>query len=340
MSNKVLVTGGLGYIGSHTVLELISAGYEPIILDNLENTRSWILDQLEDISGRKITFYKGDIRSIADLESLFEKEAGIGALIHFAAYKAVGESVDNPLSYYDNNVGGLNNVLKMVEKYQVKHFVFSSSCTVYGNPKQLPVDEHTELQWPESPYGKTKRFGEEILADFQKAHTDLRVSILRYFNPIGAHPSGKIGELPMGIPNNLVPYIAKVAEGKLAQLTVFGDDYPSEDGTCIRDYIHVVDLAKAHVAALKMNEANYEVYNVGVGQGSSVLDCIKAYEEANKVTIPFEIGPRRAGDAEVIYAKSDKIKSSLGWQVKYSLQEAMQHVHQWHAYLKENNISL
>lgn len=340
MKSKILVTGGLGYIGSHTVLELIQAGYTPVILDNLERTQSWILDQLEDLSGLKIPFYQTDIRDEKSLEVVFEKEKGFEAIIHFAAYKAVGESVEEPMMYYENNVGGLTNVLKLAAQYKVKHFVFSSSCTVYGNPKFLPVDEQTDLQWPESPYGKTKRFGEEILRDFQKANSEMRITLLRYFNPIGAHPSAKIGELPMGVPNNLVPFIAKVAEGKLEELTVFGGDYPSADGTCIRDYIHVVDLANAHVLSLNKKTPELALFNVGVGEGASVLDCIKAYEQANDVKIKYTIGPRRPGDAELIYAKADKIKENLNWQPKYTLQEAMQHVHQWHQYLKNQNINL
>ena len=327
---KILVTGGLGYIGSHTVVELHAAGYEVVVIDNLNNSRIEVKDRIEDISGKPFDVEISDINDSSSLNSLFEKH-NFDGVIHFAAHKAVGESVDNPVMYYQNNVTGLITLLGVMEKHNVTNLIFSSSCTVYGATTDLPVTEKTLIQKAESPYGTTKILGEDIINDYTK-HKHFKSILLRYFNPVGAHPSAKIGELPLGIPNNLIPYITQTAAGIREQLTVFGDDYNTEDGTCIRDYIHVVDLAKAHVKALSycdnMN-LNVDVFNVGTGKGNTVLDVINTFERVNNLKLNYKIGPRRIGDIEQIYADTTKVNTVLGWSAQYDIADMMQHAWAW-----------
>jgi len=327
---KILVTGGLGYIGSHTVVELHAAGYEVVVIDNLNNSRIEVKDRIEDISGKPFDVEISDINDSSSLNGLFEKH-NFDGVIHFAAHKAVGESVDNPVMYYQNNVTGLITLLGVMEKHNVTNLIFSSSCTVYGATTDLPVTEKTLIQKAESPYGTTKILGEDIINDYTK-HKHFKSILLRYFNPVGAHPSAKIGELPLGIPNNLIPYITQTAAGIREQLTVFGDDYNTEDGTCIRDYIHVVDLAKAHVKALSycdnMN-LNVDVFNVGTGKGNTVLDVINTFERVNNLKLNYKIGPRRIGDIEQIYADTTKVNTVLGWSAQYDIADMMQHAWAW-----------
>ncbi len=333
MANKVLVTGGTGYIGSHTAVELIEEGFEVIIADNLSNSKLSVLDGIEQITGVRPAFYQVDLRDIQSTEKIFS-EHNIQAVIHFAASKAVGESVKNPLLYYQNNLGSLTNVLQLIESNQCNAFVFSSSCTVYGQPDQLPVTEDTPIQPAASPYGNTKQVGEEIIQDTVKAYPDLRAVSLRYFNPIGAHSSGNIGELPQGIPPNLVPYLLKVVGGELDQLSVFGGDYNTKDGTCIRDYIHVVDLAKAHVVAVKRllggkSLSDYEVFNLGTGEGYTVLDLIKTFEKVTGLPVKYQIVDRRPGDIEQIYADTSHAKKVLGWETKLGLEDMLSSAWKW-----------
>src|ERR1700754_367659 len=301
---KILVTGGLGFIGSHTVVELVNAGYEPVIVDDLSNSDPKILDQIAKIIGYKPVFHKLDLCNEHCVKELAVKEPDIEGIIHFAAYKAVGESVQKPLKYYRNNFYSLINLL---EAYYGKplNFVFSSSCTVYGQPEHLPVTETAPVQPAQSPYGNTKQIAEEILTDMVASGTNYKVISLRYFNPVGAHESALIGELPIGVPQNLVPFITQTAIGKREKITVFGDDYNTPDGSCVRDYIHVVDLAKAHVAALKLMEdsnfSGYDVFNIGTGTGTSVLEAIKTFERVSGVKLNYSIGPRRSGDVEQVW---------------------------------------
>jgi UDP-glucose 4-epimerase len=330
MRKKILLTGGLGYIGSHTVVELFEAGFQPILLDNLSNSRISVLGQLEKVVNAPIFFYEGDVRDGEILQRIFS-ENEIHGVIHFAALKAVGESVQQPLKYFDVNVGGLTQLLKSMEEYQVKKLVFSSSCTVYGQPTDSwEVTETTSLQEPISPYGRTKRMNEDMIRDVCKS-SDLSAVILRYFNPVGAHPSGLIGELPLGVPANLVPYLTQTVAGIRPELTVFGNDYPTPDGTCIRDYIHVVDLAKAHVGALNVLPTPHspEVFNVGTGQGSSVLEVIAAFEKATARKVHFVWGEKREGDVTAVFANSSKIKEKMDWQPVFSLEEMMLHAWNW-----------
>ncbi len=337
---KILVTGGTGYIGSHTVVELISAGYEPIIVDNLSNSSIYILDQIAEITGVKPAFFNLDLCDEQAVKDLFATHA-IQNIIHFAAYKAVGESVVEPLKYYRNNLFSLVNLLNYCVEKDV-NFVFSSSCTVYGQPDVLPVTEDAAVKPAQSPYGNTKQIAEEILQETTAVKKNLKVSSLRYFNPVGAHASAKIGELPIGIPQNLVPFITQTAIGKREKLTVFGTDYATPDGSCVRDYIHVVDLAKAHVAALKAlqkpNAANYEVFNIGTGKGSTVLEVIKTFEAVSGQKLNYEFGPRRPGDVEQVYGDVRKAESQLGWKAELDLSDMMRSAWAWEKYLVEHPI--
>ena len=318
----VLVTGGAGYIGSHTALELLNEGYEVVVYDNLCNSSKESLKRVEELTGKTITFYEGDVMDEAALKAMLEKE-GVDAVIHCAALKAVGESVQKPLEYYRNNITGTLTLMDVMKQTGVKNIVFSSSATVYGSPEEMPITEECPKGQCTNPYGWTKSMMEQIMTDVQKANPDMNVILLRYFNPVGAHESGRIGEDPKGIPNNLVPYIAQVAVGKLEKLGVFGDDYDTPDGTGVRDYIHVVDLAKGHVKALKKFEEKPEVriYNLGTGIGYSVLDVLHAYEEACGKTLPYEIKPRRAGDIATCYCDATKAKEELGWAAEKGIKE-------------------
>jgi len=328
---KILVTGGAGFIGSHTVVELINNGFHPVIIDDYRNSESFIIDRLQKITGVSIPVYAIDFGNIKSLSDVFEKENPEG-IIHFAADKAVNESVINPLKYYHNNISNLINLLKVIDQYKISSFVFSSSCTVYGVPNQIPVSEKTPIKPAFSPYGYTKQVGENILLDFFKTKPEISLSILRYFNPIGAHPSALIGELPIGVPNNLIPFITQTAIGRRKQLTVFGNDYDTPDGFCIRDYIHVMDLANAHVLTLNYGMENKNadlLLNVGTGKGVSVLEVVNAFEEINKIKINYTIGKRREGDTPAIFADNSLISKKLNWQNKYSLKDALKHAWKW-----------
>ena len=327
---KIIVTGGAGFIGSHTVVDLLENGFEPIIVDDFRNSKPFILDNLKKILNRDFKSYDIDCGDVDKLSVVFKKEKPDG-IIHFAADKAVNESVNNPLKYYHNNITTLVNILKVVEQYPIKSFVFSSSCTVYGIPKNVPVSEKSPIQPAFSPYGFTKQVGEQLLKDFALTNPKTAISLLRYFNPIGAHPSGLIGELPLGVPNNLIPFITQTAIGIRKSLTVNGNDYETPDGTCIRDYIHVVDLASAHVLALKNSKKQNEplVVNIGTGKGSSVLEVINSFEKVNGVKLNYSIGPRRDGDAPSVYADNSLVKKMLGWKNKYNLDDALKHAWQW-----------
>jgi UDP-glucose 4-epimerase len=330
--NKILITGGAGYIGSHTAVELIKAGLEPIILDDLSNSNEKVLDRLEEILGRKLTFYRGDCNDRSILDQI-SKDHKISGVIHFAAFKAVGESTEQPLKYYSNNLGSLLVLLDFMKENSISDLVFSSSCTVYGQPDVLPVTESTPRKDAESPYGNTKKICEDILVDYVKSKAGIRVIALRYFNPVGAHPSGKIGELPIGKPNNLVPFITQTAAGIREKLTVFGDDYDTPDGSCVRDFIHVMDLADAHVKAFTyLNDKPsdfYDVFNVGTGNGNTVLEVIHTFEKVNDLKLNYEIGPRRAGDVVKIWADTKKINSVLGWKPSKTLEDSMRDSWNW-----------
>lgn len=326
----ILVTGGAGYIGSHTCVELLNAGYEVVVYDNLSNSSEKSLERVEQITGKKVTFYKGDILDRERLNEVFEKES-IDSCIHFAGLKAVGESVEKPWEYYNNNISGTLTLTDVMRKHNCKNIIFSSSATVYGDPAIIPITEECPKGQCTNPYGWTKSMLEQILTDMQKADPEWNVILLRYFNPIGAHPSGLMGENPNGIPNNLMPYITQVAVGKLKELGVFGNDYDTPDGTGIRDYIHVVDLAVGHVKALKKIEekAGLCIYNLGTGQGYSVLDIVKNFEEANDIKIPYVIKPRRAGDIATCYSDATKAKKELGWEAKYGIKEMCRDSWNW-----------
>ena len=328
---KVLVTGGLGFIGSHTVVELLNLGKQVLVLDNLSNSKIDVLDGINEISGRKPEFEKIDLTNYQRVEKIFKKNS-IDSIIHFAASKAVGESVENPILYYRNNLVSLINLLEMTDKHDIEKLIFSSSCTVYGEPDKLPVTEETPVKSAESPYGNTKQVGEEIIVDFLKVHPKLNTISLRYFNPIGAHDSSLIGELPLGVPANLVPYITQTAIGIREKLSVFGGDYDTHDGTCIRDYIHVVDLAKAHISALgfcdKM-ESSYSVFNVGTGKGTSVLDAISSFERVSGLSLNYEIKGRRSGDVEKTYADTSKANRVLEWKAERDLDNMMLTAWNW-----------
>ena len=320
---NILVTGGAGYIGSHTLISLIENNHNVIVVDNLVNSKYEAIRRVERITGRKVIFYECDIRNESSLSSIFSAHQ-IDAVIHFAGLKAVGESVMEPLMYYDNNVHGTCILLEVMKKHNVKNLVFSSSATVYGDPSSVPIDEDFPVK-ATNPYGRSKLFVEEILQDFAQANNAISIIILRYFNPVGAHKSGLIGEDPLGIPNNLVPFIAQVAVGKRDSLAVFGNDYPTTDGTGVRDYIHVVDLAEGHVAALeaKNGQCGVHIYNLGTGQGTSVLGVVAAFEVASDKQIPCSIQGRRPGDVAACYANADKAKAELGWQAKLSMETMM-----------------
>ncbi len=326
----ILVTGGAGYIGSHTVIELQNAGYDVVVMDNLSNSSEVALERVQEITGKPLTFYKADILDREATEEIFSKEK-IEAVIHFAGLKAVGESVQKPWEYYNNTITGTLILLDVMRKHNVKNIIFSSSATVYGEPEKVPVTEETPKGSCTNPYGWTKSMLEQILTDIQKADPSWNVILLRYFNPIGAHKSGKIGENPNGIPNNLMPYITQVAVGKLPKLGVFGNDYPTPDGTCIRDYIHVLDLATGHVKALERlkKNAGLDIYNLGTGIGYSVLDVIHNFEAATGITIPFEFKPRRAGDIPVNYSNADKAWKELGWKAQYGIKEMCEDSWRW-----------
>ena len=324
----VLVTGGAGFIGSHTVVELQNAGFDVVVVDNLCNANEEALRRVKEITGKELAFYPYDVRDRARMEEVFSAHK-IDWVIHFAGLKAVGESVKKPILYYDNNLISTLVLLETMEKFGVKNFVFSSSATVYGEPERLPLDEECRLSTT-NPYGTTKLMQERILKDLYVADNTWNIALLRYFNPVGAHPSGRIGEDPKGIPNNLMPYVAQVASGKLQKIGVFGNDYPTPDGTGVRDYIHVVDLARGHVTAIqKLNTPGVHIYNLGTGKGYSVLDMIHAFEKACGKKLPYEIKPRRAGDVPACYASSKKAKKDLGWKAEYDLEDMCRDQWNW-----------
>lgn len=332
MKKKILVTGGAGYIGAHTVVELSNAGYEPVIVDNFSRSDRTLLKGMEKILGFKPNFHEGDCLDEKFLQKVFKSEGPFSCVLHFAAYKAVGESVQQPLMYYENNIGSLVTLLKVMQENKVKDIIFSSSCTVYGQPDHIPVDESAPFKRAESPYGATKQMSERILEDAAK--TGFRVISLRYFNPIGAHPSGLMGELPIGTPNNLVPYITQTAAGKREKLTVFGNDYNTSDGSNVRDFIHVVDLGIGHVKAMEYLEKLsapdvYEAFNLGTGVGVSVLQLIDEFQKVTGVKLNYSIGPRRPGDVEKVYADPSKVNKILNWKTKYSSADALKHAWEW-----------
>ena len=324
MKERILVTGGTGYIGSHTVVELQNAGYEVVIVDNLSNSSADVVDNIEKVSGIRPYFEKLDCLDLAGLDAVFTKYSGIKAIIHFAASKAVGESVQKPLLYYRNNLVSLINLLELMPKHGVEGIVFSSSCTVYGQPDELPVTEEAPIKKAESPYGNTKQINEEIIRDTVASGAPINAILLRYFNPIGAHPSALLGELPNGVPQNLVPYLTQTAIGIREKLSVFGDDYDTPDGSCIRDFINVVDLAKGHVKAIeKLNKegSGIYIYNLGAGKGYSVLDIVKTFEKVTGKKVPYKITERRAGDLPMFYANAKKAEEELGWKVEKTLED-------------------
>lgn len=340
MATKILVTGGTGYIGSHTVVELQNAGYEVVIIDNLSNSNIEVLDGIEAITGRRPDFVKGDVTDMGTLRKLFEEHADIKGIINFAASKAVGESVQKPLLYYRNNLVSLLNLLELMPEFGVKGIVFSSSCTVYGEPDVNPIDETAPYKPATSPYGNTKQISEEIITDFVHAGSPVKSVILRYFNPVGAHPSALIGELPNGVPNNLVPYLTQTAAGIRKELTVFGNDYDTPDGSCVRDFIDVVDLAKAHVTAMHRMLENdstdpVEIFNIGTGRGLSVLELIDSFQRATGVKVPYKIGARREGDIEKIWAEPTKANTVLGWKAEVPVDDTMRNAWAWQCRLAE-----
>ena len=331
---KILVTGGLGFIGSHTVVALLNEGFEVVIIDNLSNSSISVLEGIASISNQSPEFCKLDLKDKALVSNFFEEHSDIKGIIHFAASKAVGESVEEPLLYYENNINTLVYILQEMKKRELTNFIFSSSCTVYGQADELPITENAPVKKAESPYGNTKQIGEEILNDFAKANDIFKAISLRYFNPIGAHPSAEIGELPIGTPQNLIPYITQTAAGIREELSVFGDDYPTGDGTCIRDYIHVMDLAEAHVVALKRlledkNKKNYEVFNLGTGKGNSVLEVINTFEKVSKQKLAYKIVGRREGDIMSAFADTTKANSDLGWTARFNIEDALASAWKW-----------
>ncbi len=340
---KILVTGGTGFIGSHTTVELQQAGYEVVIIDNLSNSNLDVLDGIERITGKRPEFIEGDCANLNTVEALFEKHPGITGIIDFAASKAVGESVQKPILYYRNNLNILLNLLEIMPKHGVKGFVFSSSCTVYGEPDQNPITESAPIKKATSPYGATKQVGEDIITDVINSGADIKAIILRYFNPIGAHPSGEIGELPNGVPQNLIPYLTQTAIGLRKELSIFGNDYPTPDGSCIRDFINIVDLAKAHVVALErmlnQNETNrLEIFNIGTGEGLSVLQLLNAFETATGVKVPHKIVGRREGDIVQIWANPQKANEVLGWKAQVPIEDTMRSAWNWQKKLREKGI--
>lgn len=338
--SKILVTGGTGYIGSHTVVELQKAGYEVVIVDNLDNSNIKIVDQITEITGIKPQFHQLDLCDEVKTIELIKSNPDISGVIHFAAHKAVGESVQLPLKYYRNNFFSLINLLTAFAGKEV-NFVFSSSCTVYGQPDVLPVTEEAPVKKAESPYGNTKQIAEEVLLETANASSNYKVISLRYFNPVGAHDSALIGELPIGVPQNLVPFITQSAIGKRGPITVFGNDYNTPDGSCVRDYIHVVDLAKAHIAALRRQEENrmqgkFEIFNIGTGKGSSVLEVINAFEQSTGEKLEYKIGPRREGDVEQVWGDVSKAEKELGWKADLALEDMMKSAWAWEKYISEH----
>jgi UDP-glucose 4-epimerase len=339
MKKKILVTGGTGYIGSHTSVELIEAGYDVVIIDNLYNSEATVVSRIDEITGVKPVLEVFDLCDEAKLNLFFDRNRDISAIIHFAAYKAVGESVNKPLEYYRNNLVSLINLLDGMKRHAIPHLVFSSSCTVYGQPEKLPVTEDSPLQPAKSPYGKTKQIGEEILRDTTVSDKNIKAIALRYFNPIGAHPSSLIGELPRGVPENLVPYITQTAYGLRDELRVFGNDFDTPDGYCIRDYLHVVDLAKAHVVAVQRliegkYKNGYEVFNLGTGKGVSVLEAISSFERISGIKLKYRVTGRRAGDIEKIWADPSFANKELGWKTLSTLDEAMKTAWDWEKYYR------
>jgi len=340
---KILVTGGAGYIGSHTVVELQNSGYEVVIVDNLSNSKIEVIDNIAKITNQKPQFYQIDILEKEKLKQIFNENKDIEGIIHFAAFKAVGESVKSPLKYYRNNIEGLLNILECMQESKAKNLVFSSSCTVYGQPDELPVTEFAPIKKALSPYGNTKQIDEEIISDSVYANNELKAIALRYFNPIGAHPSALIGELPLGIPDNLVPYITQTAIGIRKELSIFGDDYNTPDGTAIRDYIHVVDLAKAHLVAINRmlkakSKSNFEVFNIGTGNGYSVMEIVKTFMEVNHIDLKYKIVEKREGDIEKVWADTSFANKELGWKAELGLKEMLKSAWNWEKNLrnKEN----
>jgi len=335
---KILVTGGCGYIGSHTIVDLIENGYDVISVDNNSRSNPVILAGIEQITGEKVKNYKVDLCNFDDTHAIFQENPDIKGIVHFAAYKSVGESVEKPLVYFDNNLTSQINLLKCSQEFETPYFVFSSSCTVYGNPDKIPVTEETPVKTAESPYGISKQMSEEITRQYSKS-TGLNSILLRYFNPAGAHPSAVLGEMPIGKPENLVPAITQTAIGKIPKMFVHGNDYPTRDGSCVRDYIHVCDLARAHTLALQRMEGERstkvcEVYNLGTGTGVTVLEAIKAFEKVSGIKLNYEIGPRRPGDIVAIYANNDKAKKELGWEPQFNLEDMMNTAWKWELRLK------
>jgi UDP-glucose 4-epimerase len=345
MKGKILVTGGTGYIGSHTVVDLLQHGFDVISADNNSRSNAGMLEGIEKITGKKVKNYKVDLCNYDETRAIFEDNNNITGVIHFAAYKAVGESVENPLLYFHNNMGSLINILKCIEEFATPAFVFSSSCTVYGNPDNIPVVETTPRKQAESPYGLTKQMGEQMIEAYAKSNPASKSVLLRYFNPAGAHPTAFIGELPIDKPQNLTPVITQTAIGKIPELTVFGTDYPTRDGSCIRDLIHVCDLAHAHTLAIQFlmdnkNSTNCEVFNIGSGDGITVLESIKAFEESTGVKLAYQLGERRPGDVIAIYANNDKAKNELGWVPKFGLKDIMSSAWKWEQFLQAQPLHL
>ncbi|MBX3042838.1 MAG: UDP-glucose 4-epimerase GalE [Candidatus Kapabacteria bacterium] len=338
---KVLVTGGTGYIGSHTAIELIGLNHDVVIIDNLANSEIKTLDRIEKITGIRPIFYNADVTDFEQLNQIFTDNPDIHSVIHFAAYKAVGESVNFPLMYYTNNIGGLLSLIKVMEKFKCKNLIFSSSCTVYGQPDILPVSETTPLQPANSPYGNTKKVCEDIIKDYIESGKEMRAILLRYFNPVGAHPCGLIGELPQGIPNNLMPFITQTALGLREKLMVFGNDYNTPDGTAIRDYIHVSDLADAHIKAIEYLDSKpdnfLDIFNVGTGEGFSVLQVIESINKVLDKPLPYQIVDRRAGDIEKIWADSTKANNFLNWKPKYNLDDMTATSYKWELNLRADS---
>lgn len=337
---KILVTGGCGYIGSHTIVDLIENGFDVISIDDNSRSTTYLLNGIEKITGKKVKNYRVDLKDYNDTRAVFQENEDITGIIHFAAYKAVGESVEEPLMYYENNLFSLVNLLKCVEEFAIPHFVFSSSCTVYGNPDNIPVTEESPIKKAESPYGATKQMGEEIVSG-SVVKAGCKAILLRYFNPVGAHPSTLIGELPIGKPANLVPAITQTAIGKIPQMMVFGTDYDTRDGSCVRDYIHVSDISHAHTLALQYliegkNKTQCDIFNLGTGNGVTVLEAIKTFEEVSGQKLNYKLGPRRPGDVVAIYANNNLAVQSLGWQIKSDLKEMMRTAWAWELKVKED----
>ncbi|TDH23265.1 UDP-glucose 4-epimerase GalE [Segetibacter sp. 3557_3] len=337
---KILVTGGCGYIGAHTIVDLLENGFDVISVDDNSRSTKYLLDGVEKITGKRVKNYKVDLKDYNDTRAVFQENEDISGIIHFAAYKAVGESVEEPLMYFENNLFSLINLLKCVDEFNISHFVFSSSCTVYGSPDTLPVTEQSPIKKAESPYGATKQMGEEILTSYVAA-SSAKAILLRYFNPVGAHPSILIGELPLGKPANLVPAITQTAIGKIPEMQVWGTDYDTRDGSCIRDYIHVSDIAHAHTLALQYliddnNKTSCDIFNLGTGNGVSVLEAIKTFEEVSGEKLNYKLGPRRPGDVVAIYANNDLAKNTLRWDIKYDLKEMMRTAWAWEQKVKED----